>query len=197
MHKTDKLLRKYKLKPIFFHGAGGSIARGGGDVEEQLAWWPTTAIRNFKATIQGEVVFRIFATPELLQRQIEKVAHQSLKKRAGSPPIKEIRQFAKLSSAHYKNILEEEDFLKVLEKATPYMKINTLNIGSRPSRRGSSIELSSLRAIPWVLCWVQNRLVLPAWWGLGSAWENLSPKEKLELIRIFKEVNYFTLWQSK
>ena len=45
-----------------------------------------------------------------------------------------------------------------------------LEIGSRPARRpGRADYLPALRAIPWVFAWTQNRCLLPAWYGCGTA----------------------------
>ena len=44
-----------------------------------------------------------------------------------------------------------------------------LNMGSRPARRAQTAGVQSLRAIPWVFAWTQNRFLLPSWYGAGSA----------------------------
>lgn len=44
-----------------------------------------------------------------------------------------------------------------------------MNIGSRPARRRGERTLADLRAIPWVFSWTQNRCLIPAWYGLGTA----------------------------
>jgi phosphoenolpyruvate carboxylase len=53
--------------------------------------------------------------------------------------------------------------------------IERLRIGSRPSKRAGGVGvqrppgIESLRAIPWVFAWAQNRSGLTAWYGVGTA----------------------------
>ncbi len=54
---------------------------------------------------------------------------------------------------------------------TPIREISTLNIGSRPASRTGSDRIEDLRAIPWVFGWTQCRLMLPGWYGCGSAFD--------------------------
>ena len=58
MHRLDRLCQRMKVTPIFFQGSGGSTDRGGGSIEEQTSWWPSGALRNYKVTVQGEMVER-------------------------------------------------------------------------------------------------------------------------------------------
>jgi phosphoenolpyruvate carboxylase len=67
-------------------------------------------------------------------------------------------------------IYEDEDFLRFFEQITPISELGRLNIGSRPpSRAGVSAGVEALRAIPWVFAWTQNRVLLPSWYGAGTA----------------------------
>ena len=55
-------------------------------------------------------------------------------------------------------------------RVTPMEEIGLLALGSRPARRGLSVEsLEDLRAIPWVFAWTQARINLAGWFGLGTA----------------------------
>src|SRR5260221_9830374 len=63
---------------------------------------------------------------------------------------------------------------------TPVSEIATLKIGSRPSSRTSSERIEDLRAIPWVFSWSQARVMLPGWYGVGTAF---SRSDDLPLLR--------------
>jgi phosphoenolpyruvate carboxylase len=57
-----------------------------------------------------------------------------------------------------------------------------LEIASRPARRPEDEDyLGSLRAIPWVFSWTQNRVLLPAWFGAGTAFAQLDAAELRDL----------------
>lgn len=193
LHAIEKLLESKKLTPVFFHGSGGSVARGGGSLEEQIAWWPVSSRKIFKVTLQGEMVYRSFSMPEIFNSQVTKLLQNS--QSAQAPIInvthqKNLSKFAVSVSKKYQDLVFNSEFLKVVEKSTPYTYLNELKIGSRPSKRIQNLGIDSLRAIPWVLCWTQIRSLLPIWWGLGSSWQELDEKQKHEL-RIAHEEDAF------
>ena len=66
-------------------------------------------------------------------------------------------------------VYEDEDFLTFFSQASPIGELSLLNMGSRPARRVQNPTVDSLRAIPWVFAWTQNRFLLPSWYGAGSA----------------------------
>lgn len=166
------------LRVVFFHGSGGSVGRGGGTIEEQFATWPRSSLALVKQTLQGEMIERTLATPEILRSQVEKIAqHQH-----DPPPPREAcaltTELATRAEARFVDVASQGAFHRLLRKATPYARLGTLNIGSRPvSRAGSTAGgLESLRAIPWVLCWTQTRYLLHAWLGTGAAWRQLKER---------------------
>ena len=62
--------------------------------------------------------------------------------------------------------------------------------GPRPRPTG---ELEALRAIPWVFAWTQNRCLLPAWYGCGSAFHayGLEGERLAWLRRLYAEWPFF------
>src|SRR5207248_3229106 len=68
---------------------------------------------------------------------------------------------------------------------TPVSEIATLKIGSRPASRSSSERIEDLRAIPWVFSWSQARVMLPGWYGVGTAF---TEHDDLPLLREMLEV---------
>jgi phosphoenolpyruvate carboxylase len=167
--------RDVKLR--FFHGRGGSTSRGGGPSHRAIVAQPPGSIRGrIRITEQGEVISQRYAHPELAQRALEQtlsgVVLATLAPPA-QPPARwreEAQRLADVSRGAYQALIyEDERFDALLRQASPLDELAELNIGSRPAARSSSRQLRELRAIPWVFAWMQNRLLLPAWYGAGSA----------------------------
>jgi len=195
MALLDEACRKENIRPLFFQGSGGSVDRGGGRVQEQTAWWPRSALEIFKVTVQGEMVERSFSSPEITRGQIERI-HQSvsevLEKGPARAPSAVLEKFADAVAARYRKMVHTPSFLEVVKHATPYPDLRELKIGSRPSRRTTELSVEGLRAIPWVLCWTQTRVLFQTWWGLGSAWRASGPKDQAALKRAFAQEPIFS-----
>jgi len=196
MHELETVLATFKVKPIFFHGSGGSVARGGGSIKNQIAWWPNSALDKPKLTIQGEMVQRTFATQEILSSYCSHIVNEATKRRGKKPvvtPSAALDKFVKLIEIEYSQLVGDQKKLTQLLETTPYRYLNVLKIGSRPSKRmASDVTVNSLRAIPWVLCWTQSRLLLPTWWGIGSAWKKLDPSTREELKLLLHSQTFFS-----
>ena len=191
----ESSIKKFDVTPLFFHGSGGSVERGGGSIEEQTAWWPASAVRYFKTTVQGEMVYRQFATPEILRSNLAKIGNIKSPKqppKLSNPNQQVLDEFIKTASESYTKKIGDKNFLSLVEEATPYPYLKYLKIGSRPNKRSEgALSVDKLRAIPWVLCWTQTRLLLPVWWGLGGAWQNLNAEEKKRLQSAFENSPMF------
>lgn len=180
LNKMDKFFKKEGLTPVFFHGSGGSIERGGGSIREQTEWWPKSAVHIFKATTQGEMIARNFQSDMIMQSQVEKIlAELNLKGKNVTTSNRVLDKFYKEIQKFYQELVNEETFRDEILSATPYSYLDVLKIGSRPTKRQT--PGARLRAIPWVLCWTQTRVLMPTWWGVGSAFEAMTPAEKDEL----------------
>jgi phosphoenolpyruvate carboxylase len=182
IHTTMRAIAEWAaardLEPVFFHGHGGSVGRGGGRIEELLATFPPAARKPYKYTVQGEMVERTLSTREILRSLVSKVAEVQ----HDPPPYRPVgaltETLAAASETDFVRTVKLVEFRRLLSRATPYARLEALTIGSRPvSRRGVETALEDLRAIPWVLCWTQARLLLHAWLGVGEAWTNLAQQD--------------------
>ena len=161
----------------FFHGRGGSTSRGGGPSHRAIVAQPPGSIRaRIRITEQGEVISQRYAHPELAQRALEQTVSGVVLATLAPPqppPDRyraEAQRLADRSRAVYRALIyEDERFDALLREASPLDALAELNIGSRPAARGGAATLRQLRAIPWVFAWMQNRLLLPAWYGAGTA----------------------------
>jgi phosphoenolpyruvate carboxylase len=188
--ELDRILRRHKVTPLFFHGSGGSVDRGGGSIQEQTAWWPRSALEVYKATLQGEMVERSLASPEIARGRLARIVEAAADapkapRRAGSSPA--VRAFADRASAMYKKTIATPSFLTVVQRATAYRYLSVLRLGSRPTKRGPVVSVASLRAIPWVLCWTQVRVLFQTWWGVGTAWHALGASDRAKLLAAYEE----------
>lgn len=191
IYKIEKFLMGQGLISVFFHGSGGSTGRGGGTVEEQTSWWPKSALNIYKVTVQGEMVQRNFGQPRIMRSQTGKIVRgfQS-KKSSRTKKNFSMNTFCSLIQKEYKSLVSNPDFHELLSFATPYDYLNLLKIGSRPSKRNLKGKFS-LRAIPWIMCWTQTRILIPVWWGVGSAWKNLSQSDKSGIKNEYKSSPLF------
>lgn len=183
MTNLDLLIRKERVIPIFFHGSGGSVDRGGGSILEQTSWWPNSALRTYKATIQGEMIERNFSSSEIAISGMDKILSNFKKSQVKETFItfdNELELFAENIKNYYVEKISDNSFFEMVSKATPYSYLSLLKLGSRPSKRSTAkvLDFSSIRAIPWILCWTQTRLLFPTWWGVGFAWRQIKESKK-------------------
>lgn len=187
LFSLEAYLEKEGLTPVFFHGSGGSISRGGGSIKEQIAWWPQSALNTFKVTTQGEMVQRNFNQPLIMRSQVSKIVDEFTNyKPRKTPSCSSLTKFTEGIQERYQLLVKSEAFQELVLKATPYEFLNLLKIGSRPTKRSGKGQFT-IRAIPWILCWTQTRLLLPIWWGVGSSWAKLSNEEKSSLKNYYQE----------
>ncbi len=186
------------IKLRLFHGRGGSVGRGGGPSYEAILAQPGGAVQGqIRITEQGEVIAAKYSNPEVGRRNLETLAAATLEATllSGDQPAPR-RQFVDVMDdlseqafLAYRNLVyETQGFERYFLESTVISEIAELNIGSRPASRKPSMRIEDLRAIPWVFSWAQCRVMLPAWYGFGSAverWMASRPdaREALETLR--------------
>ncbi|MDJ0616678.1 MAG: phosphoenolpyruvate carboxylase [Calothrix sp. MO_192.B10] len=202
IHKAQKSLQKiaeeYGLNLMIFHGRGGSVGRGGGPAYEAILAQPGHSINGrIKITEQGEVLASKYSLRNLALYNLETITTaviQASLLRTGFDDIEPwneiMEELAARSRSHYRALIyEQPDFIDFFHQVTPIEEISQLQISSRPARRPSGKKgLSSLRAIPWVFSWTQTRVLLPSWYGIGTALQEflqVEPEEHLKLLRYF------------
>jgi phosphoenolpyruvate carboxylase len=177
-----KLFAKHGIRMRLFHGRGGSVGRGGGPSYQAILAQPVGAVSGqIRITEQGEVIASKYGSPEVGRRNLEVLVAATLEAslldlentvepaEAFYAPMERLSQ---LAFAAYRDLVyETPGFTQYFRESTPISEISHLNIGSRPSSRTPSERIEDLRAIPWVFSWAQCRLMLPGWYGFGSAVE--------------------------
>ncbi len=174
------------VRLLYFHGRGGSLGRGGGPAARSiLSLPPETLQAGIRMTEQGEVLADRYDDPRIAYRHLEQVSWATIVEavRPLAPPREEwleaMDDLASRAHAAYRELVEEPGFMRFFEQATPIQLIESLPIASRPSRRHGERTLADLRAIPWVFAWTQARYLLPAWYGIGTAFTAFRGRELL------------------
>jgi phosphoenolpyruvate carboxylase len=196
-----EVAREAGVKLRLFHGRGGTVGRGGGPTHRAIFAQPMDSFDGqLRITEQGEVLNFKYADEVLAERNLELMIAASLdalaRPNARDPkghftgvlkPEWEaaLNRLSDLSYGYYReHILEDPGVLTYFEQSTPVGELENAKIGSRPSRRKASPSLADLRAIPWVFGWTQSRLLIPAWFGVGFAFEEyLTQAGSLELLQ--------------
>src|SRR5581483_5807377 len=171
-----------------FHGRGGSAGRGGGPTYDAILAQPQGEPPGLlKLTEQGETIAFKYGLPELAHRNLEAALAATLLAASGVEPRVDtaaMEPLAERARTAYRDLVADPGFVEFFRAFTPVDELALLNIGSRPSRRPSGAEyMESLRAIPWVFAWTQNRCLLPAWYGCGTAFADADLDELRMLYR--------------
>ena len=134
-----------------------------------------------RLTEQGEVIAAKYAEPRIARRNLETLVAATLESTLldvegfgddAEPAYQVLDELAALAQHAYAELVHETPgFVDYFTGSTPVSEIGALNIGSRPTSRKQTTSISDLRAIPWVLAWSQSRVMLPGWYGTGSAVE--------------------------
>jgi phosphoenolpyruvate carboxylase len=205
-----EVFRRHDVGIRLFHGRGGSVGRGGGPSYQAILAQPPGAVQGaIRITEQGEVIASKYSNPELGRRNLETLAAATLEAtllhaRAAAPRPEYLDLMERLSGdafRAYRNLVYETDgFDRFFRESTVVGEIANLNIGSRPASRKPSERIADLRAIPWVFSWAQMRLMLPGWYGFGSAvasWLQAEPATGMATLQaMYREWPFFQMLLS-
>ncbi len=183
LHEASRALlsvtRAAGLRLQLFHGRGGAVGRGGGSSFAGVLSQPTgTVAGRIRITEQGEVIANKYGEPDVARRNLDALTAGTLIASLAPPPDEAMTArhggtasaLSVASMAAYRALVyETPGFVDYFRAATPINEIAELKIGSRPTSRSRSMAIEDLRAIPWVLSWSQSRVMLPGWFGFGSA----------------------------
>ncbi|OBB65476.1 phosphoenolpyruvate carboxylase [Mycobacterium sp. 852014-50255_SCH5639931] len=197
-----EVARKAGIRLRLFHGRGGTVGRGGGPSYQAILAQPPGAVNgSLRLTEQGEVIAAKYAEPQAARRNLESLVAATLESTlldveglgdAAEPAYAVLDEVATLAQRAYAELVHETPgFVDYFMASTPVSEIGSLNIGSRPTSRKPTSSISDLRAIPWVLAWSQSRVMLPGWYGTGSAFEQwiaAGPESESERVAILHEL---------
>ena len=202
--------RKHGVKLRLFHGRGGSVGRGGGPSYEAILAQPSGAVGGqIRVTEQGEIISSKYSNPEIGRRNLETFVSATLEASLlmpehHAPRPEYLSAMEELSHAAFKAyrglVYDTPDFENYFWSSTVITEIATLNLGSRPASRTKTRRIEDLRAIPWVFSWAQCRLMLPGWYGFGSAFKDFMrahPEHGLEFLQdMYHEWPFFRMLLS-
>jgi len=177
MEALVKVTEEADVELTLFHGRGGTVGRGGAPAHAALLSQPPKSLKGgLRVTEQGEMIRFKLGLPEVAVNSFNMYASAILEANLLPPPAPKqewrdlMEVLSEVSCESYRNVVRGvPEFVPYFRAATPELELGKLPLGSRPSKRNPNGGVESLRAIPWIFSWSQNRLVLPAWLGAGEA----------------------------
>ena len=181
------------VKITFFHGRGGTVGRGGGPSYDAITSQPFGSIKDrIRLTEQGEVIGNKYGNRDSAYYNLEMLISSTLNRMVNPMVLSKetLREYYTIMDPIVENsniiyrdlVFNNPHFYPYFFAASPIKEISSLNIGSRPAARKTITDINGLRAIPWVFSWSQNRIMLPGWYGIGSAMQQYidqNPQENL------------------
>lgn len=177
-----RLFQQHNIRIRLFHGRGGSVGRGGGPSYQAILAQPAGSVGGqIRITEQGEVLTAKYGDDSNARHNLAALIAATLEATllpaAPDPDVKLMNALSESSFAHYRALITRQGFIDYFLQTSPIEQIASLNLGSRPASRKTLARIQDLRAIPWVFSWTQNRLMLPAWYGFGSAVQELCAQD--------------------
>ena len=202
LYKAELLLvevfRRHGVRLRLFHGRGGTVGRGGGPSYEAIMAQPPGSVQSqIRITEQGEVIASKYSDPEIGRRNLETLVAATLEATLfgagephGTPVYHEVMDELSASafSAYRKLVYDTPGFVDFFRTATPIAEIADLHVGSRPAARRKSNRIEDLRAIPWVFSWSLARIMLPGWYGFGTAVDQLIAQRGAAAASVLKQM---------
>jgi phosphoenolpyruvate carboxylase len=196
--RLARLAGEFKFNISFFHGRGGALGRGGGPAAQAVLSLPPDSVAGrLRVTEQGEVVAERYGDPLIANRHLEQLTWATMLVSAQIEPPPDPNWVARLSAAAeegyqaYRKLVEDPEFPAYFNRATPVEAIESLPIGSRPSRRNQRASLDQLRAIPYTFAWTQSRHLITGFYGLGSGLVKSTPADWQALTDMYRGWPFF------
>ena len=187
-----EVFERHGITLRLFHGRGGSVGRGGGPTYEAILAQPAGTVQGkIRLTEQGEVIQFKYKTIQTglwnLEQIVTATLQASLLEKNAAQTCEEscaldaaacadrgyhavVQFMSNRSEKAYRDLVYgTENFATYFVESTTVRQIAELNIGSRPASRKAGHRIEDLRAIPWTFSWAQCRLMIPGWYGMGTA----------------------------
>ena len=195
MDKLLKAAEEFDVELVLFHGRGGTVGRGGAPAAQALQSQPPGSLNNgLRVTEQGEMIRFKYGLPKVAVQSFSIYTSAIIEANLTPVPspkshwIEVIKLIAESSCRYYRQIVKENpEFVTYFRQVTPELELAKLPLGSRPSKRNPKGGVESLRAIPWIFAWSQNRLMLPAWLGVYQGLKAAIDKYGVEILVEMRE----------
>lgn len=203
----SSLGNKHGIKITFFHGRGGTVGRGGGPSYDAIISQPLGSVQDrIRLTEQGEIIAAKYGNKDAAYYNLETLFSAVIERMNADMVNIDIRDIPEIKDmmdeivedsykTYRKLVFEDPNFYNYFFEATPIKEVSSLNIGSRPASRKKITDIGGLRAIPWVFSWSQSRIMLPGWYGVGTAFSNFINKESGNIDKLrtmYKDWPFFT-----
>ena len=203
----SSLGNKHDIKITFFHGRGGTVGRGGGPSYDAIISQPLGSVQDrIRLTEQGEIIAAKYGNKDAAYYNLETLFSAVIERMNADMVNIDIRDIPEIKDmmdeivedsykTYRKLVFEDPNFYNYFFEATPIKEVSSLNIGSRPASRKKITDIGGLRAIPWVFSWSQSRIMLPGWYGVGTAFSNFINKDSRNIDKLrtmYKDWPFFT-----
>jgi len=199
----SRVSNQNNINVVFFDGRGGPPARGGGNTNKfYSSLGDKISNHEIELTIQGQTISSNFGTLNSSQYNLEQFFCAGLENTVFKGDVASLNEeqheliedLAVLGYEAYNQFKNNPLFIDYLEDVSVLKYYGLTNVGSRPVKRASDkkLNLSDLRAIPFVGAWTQMKQNVPGFYGLGAALKNYDNNGKIEQVKsLYKNSLFF------